>query len=81
MVRPLHLSLVRLPRVAVPLRPLPRLRVPPPHEALRDPPVGEAGGQKVGRQRRVPSVQAEDARPDTLPELRWPRGATITVFF
>ena len=77
MVRPLHLGLVRLPRVAVPLRPLPRLRLPPPHQTLGDPPAREAGGQEVGRLGRVPRVQEEDARPVSPPQLRWPRGAKI----
>merc|ERR1711879_369348 len=76
-VRPLHLCLVRLPRVAVPLRALPRLRLPPPHQTLGDPLAGEAGGQEVGRLGRVPRVQEEDARPVPLPQLRWPRGAAI----
>ena len=81
LVGPLRLCLVRLPGMAVPLRPVPRLRLPPPHQAVRDPAVGEACGQEVGRLRRVPRLQEEDARPDPLPKLRWPRGASITVFF
>ena len=81
MVRPLHLSLVRLPRVAVPLRPLARLCLPPPHQTLRDPVAGEAGGQEVGRLGRVPRVQEEDARPLSLPQLRWPRRAEIRSIF
>ena len=75
MVRPLHLGLVRLPRVAVPLRPLPRLRLPPPHQTLGDPTSGEAGGQEVGRLGRVPRVQEEDARPLSLSQLRRAWGA------
>ena len=77
MVRPLHLGLVRLPRVAVPLRPLPRLRLPPPHQTLGDPPAGKAGGQEVGRLGRVPRVQEEDACPLSLPQLRRAWGAEI----